>query len=155
MQETLQESEEQPITTLDEYEKHNLKTHYRVTGDLSGRVVELKPGFAKVSLITTNEMTADDKKLVHSGFLISSAIFCAMASVNDPYVTPLNANVKFLSPVKVGDIVIFEAIEKIQKGKRREIIVTGMLNNIKILTVELVALVFEEHILTNKLPQYK
>jgi len=78
-----------------------------------------------------------------------------MASVNDPYVTPLNANVKFLSPVKVGDIVIFEAIEKIQKGKRREIIVTGMLNNIKILTVKLVALVFEEHILTNKLPQYK
>ena len=154
MQEAAETKEEKSVS-VEDYEKQNLKTHYRVAGDLSGRVVELKPGYAKVSLITTNDMKADDKALVHSGFLVSAALFCAMGSVNDPFVTPLTTEIKFLSPVKVGDVVIFEAFEKIQRGKRREIKVTGMLNDVKIITCEVIALIFEEHILNDKLPKYQ
>jgi len=136
-------------------EKKGLRTHNRIRGDLCGRVVELKPGYAKISLKTTSEMIADEKGMIHSGFLFCAADFAAMACINDPYVFPLSGNVNFLTPVKNGDIIIFEAFEKYQNEKKREIEVKATLDDIKILTANFTALIFQEHILNNKLPEYR
>ncbi len=136
-------------------EKKGLRTHNRINGELCGRIVELKPGYSKVSLKTTTEMIADDKELIHSGFLFCAASFAAVACVNDPYAFLLSSEITFLSPAKNKDMIIFEAYEKYQNGRKREIEVKGFLDEIKILKGSFTILIFEEHILTDKLPQYK
>ncbi len=151
MAETLEEIQEE----LSHSEKKGLKAYNRINGELCGRLIELKPGYAKISLKTSTNMIADDKGLIHSGFLFCAANFAAMACVNDPYAFPLNSEVSFLSPVKNGDMIIFEAYEKYQNEKKKEIEVKGLLDDIKVLTATFTVLIFEEHILTNKLPQYK
>ena len=150
----MQEEIEAPLKNKNEKE-HFLKIYDKVPGDLFGRVVELRAGYAKVTLTTKEEMRADSKDLLNAGVIFSAALLAAMASVNDPNAAPLSSEVEFLAPAKVGDVIHFEAYEKYQKGKRREIEVIGTLNNIKIFTATFIALVFEEHILKSKLPKYK
>ncbi|NPA81385.1 MAG: hypothetical protein GXO31_02125 [Epsilonproteobacteria bacterium] len=155
------EAAEKEIEALEEeqenepHDKYFLRTHNKIPGDIFGRVAELRPGYAKVSLITTEIMAADEKGLLNGGVIFAAAFLAAMASVNDPNVAPLSSESEFLAPVKVGDTITFEAYEKFQKGKRREIEVIGSVNDIKIFTSTFIALVFEEHILKSKLPQYE
>ncbi len=150
----MQEEIETPLKEKKE-EEHFLKTYDKVPGELFGRLVELRAGYAKVILTTNEEMRADSKDLLNAGVIFSAALLAAMASVNDPNAAPLSSEVEFLAPAKVGDVLYFEAYEKYQKGKRREIEVIGMLNDMKIFTATFIALVFEEHILKSKLPKYK
>ena len=95
-----------------------VKTHNKIDREISGEPVELKEGYAKVILKTKPFMAADEKGLVHGGFLFSAADYAAMLAVNHPNVVLGFAEVSFLKPVKVGDTVEFVAEGETGKKKR-------------------------------------
>ena len=110
----------------------DLKTHTKISEKLCGKVVEQKSGYAKVVLETIDEMKVDEEGLVHGGFTFGAADFAAMAAVNHPNVVLVAADVKFTAPVKVGDVIEFEAniIEK--EGKKSKVEVIGKVYEIKV-----------------------
>jgi acyl-coenzyme A thioesterase PaaI-like protein len=63
---------------------HTLKTHLAVDSHLSGTVTKLEKDYAEVTLATHRQMCADEKGLIHGGFIFSAADFAAMAAVNIP-----------------------------------------------------------------------
>jgi acyl-CoA thioesterase len=128
-----------------------LKTHQRIDQSLCGTLVELKPGYAKVELDTTPQMVVDEMGLVHGGFTFAAADFAAMAAVNDPNVVLVSSECRFLSPVKVGDRVVFEAKELYKEARKRNIHVVGYFEDIKVFEGEFMAVVLERHVLKLKL----
>jgi acyl-coenzyme A thioesterase PaaI-like protein len=92
-------------------------------------------------------MVADDKGLVHGGFLFSSADFCAMLAVNEPNVVLGSASVKFLRPVKVAQEVLFEGRLVRREGKKWIVEVVGRRDGEKVFEGEFVCFVPERHVL--------
>ncbi len=124
-----------------------LNTHLEIDNTLSGKVVALDSGYARVVLHTTNAMRADRFGLVHGGFVFSAADFAAMSAVNDENVVLGSANVKFIAPVRVGEVVIFEAkITKI-KGKKEIVEVVGKVEEKEVFKGEFTAFVLDKHVL--------
>jgi len=132
-------------------EEQGLKTHLKINPGLCGNLIKLEDSYAEVELVTTPEMSVDSHNLVHGGFTFGAADFCAMAAVNDPNVVLVNSNCKFLSPVKVGDKVVFKAKQLHQESRKREIEVEGYLNEVKVFDGKFMAVVLEKHILALKL----
>ncbi len=102
-----------------------LKTHLKIDNSLSGKVICLEENYAKVVLKTTNIMSVDDEGLVHGGFCFCAADFAAMAAVNDPFVVLAKSDVKFLSPLKSGESVEFEAKVIKNDGRKQSVEVCG------------------------------
>ncbi|MEN3028013.1 MAG: PaaI family thioesterase [Aquificaceae bacterium] len=90
-----------------------LRTHLEIDTSLSGEVVELYEGYARLRLRTERRMMADETGLVHGGFIFSLADFCAMATINEPTVVLAQANISFLKPVVVGDELCGGKAEKV------------------------------------------
>ena len=124
-----------------------LDTHLGIDTTLCGRVTALEEGFARVWLHTTQAMVADEKGLVHGGFLFGAADYAAMAAVNDPNVVLGAAEVRFLAPVRKGESVIFEARVAEQKGKRRRVKVAGSVEGRGVFEGSFDAFVLEKHVL--------
>jgi len=124
-----------------------LKTHLKFNPKF-GRLVEITENGAKVVLETTEDMAVDEEGLVHGGFTFGAADFCAMASVNEPYVVLVKAtNCEFMAPVKVGDVVEFVG-EILMKEKRKvEVKVTGTLKEIKVFEGLFSCIVLDTHVL--------
>ena len=99
-------------------------THLAIDRRLCGRPVALASGRARVELATVSEMAADERGLVHGGFVFGCADYAAMLAVGDPLVVLAGAEVRFLAPVAVGETVIAEARVTGQEGRRREVEVT-------------------------------
>ncbi len=140
---------------IDDDESINLKTHTKIKKYLSGDIVTLKENYAQVKLSCTKEMAVDEMGLIHGGFTFSAADFAAMAAVNEPYVVLIGAVSKFLAPVKVGDIIIFEAYAKFEDARKREIDVVGSINDIKVFEGRFDAVILPEHVLKLKLKKVK
>ena len=140
---------------IDDDESINLKTHTKIKKYLSGDIVTLKENYAQVKLSCTKEMAVDEMGLIHGGFTFSAADFAAMAAVNEPYVVLIGAVSKFLAPVKVGDIIIFEAYAKFEDARKREIDVVGSINDIKIFEGRFDAVILPEHVLKLKLKKVR
>ena len=123
-----------------------LKTHLKFNPKF-GRLIEITDNGAKVVLETTEEMAVDEEGLVHGGFIFGAADFCAMASVNEPYVVLAKAtNCEFMAPVKTGDEVEFIG-EILMKEKRKvEVKVTGILNDIKVFEGLFSCVVLDMHV---------
>lgn len=132
-------------------ENIELKTHRRINQSLCGTLLELKDGYAKVELETTKEMAVDEFGLVHGGFTFMAADFAAMAAVNHPNVVLVSSECRFLSPVKVGDRVLFEAKELYKESRKRKIHVIGTFEDIKVFEGDFMAVVLERHVLKLKL----
>jgi len=128
-------------------EQIELKTHLKFNPKY-GRLIELTENGAKVILETTPDMAVDEEGLVHGGFTFGAADFCAMASVNEPYVVLVKAtNCEFMAPVKVGDAVEFVG-EILMKEKRKvEVKVTGTLKEIKVFEGIFSCVVLDTHVL--------
>lgn len=94
-------------------------THLQISPHLVGEAVELSPGHARARLVTNLEMCADDRGLVHGGFIFGLADFAAMLAVNDPHVVLGAAETRFLAPVRVGEVLQAEAEVVEEKGKKR------------------------------------
>jgi acyl-coenzyme A thioesterase PaaI-like protein len=130
-------------------EKIELQTHTKYNKKF-GQLVELKEDYAKVILETTEEMAVDEEGLVHGGFTFSAADFCAMATVNKPYVVLVRSQSEFMAPIKVGEIVEFES-EVLMKEKRKvEVKVIGKLNDIKVFEGTFSCVILDKHVLKKK-----
>lgn len=125
-----------------------LRTHRKIDTSLSGEVLELSEGYAKLRLRTDSRMVADELGLVHGGFIFSLADFCAMASVNEPTVVLAQANIKFLKPVRVGDELVAEGRLTRAEGKKRWVYVEVKRGEEKVAEGEFLCVVPERHVLS-------
>lgn len=97
-------------------------THTTINLDLVGRVLEIETDhFARISLVTNNEMVVDNKGLIHGGFTFGLADYAAMTAVNHPNVVLTDAQVHFVRPVKLGDILLALGRVEEKDGKRRKV----------------------------------
>lgn len=124
-----------------------LKTHLEINPRLTGKVVELKEGYAKVKLETSEVMRADAQGLVHGGFAFGAADYAAMAAVNDPNVVLAKSETKFLAPVRVGEHVVFEGNITQSSGAKHTVEVTGMIRDRKVFSGIFYTVVLENHVL--------
>jgi acyl-coenzyme A thioesterase PaaI-like protein len=131
--------------------KIELRTHKKINQTLCGKLIEQNEKSAKVKFEATEDMAVDDLGLVHGGFTFSAADFCAMATVNHPNVVLTNSKCKFLAPVKVGDIVIFESEMIFDDDKRQEINVVGKIDDIKVFEGIFGTVILQKHVLKLKI----
>ena len=131
---------------LDE-EEILLSTHERIDNDLCGKIEKMDKNGLELSLKTTPEMLADDKGLIHGGFIFSAADYAAMAAVNERNVVLVASNTQFLSPVRLGDNVNFKAVVRHKEGRKRNVNVTGYVLDIKVFDGEFKTVVTDRHVL--------
>jgi len=139
---------------INDYKEKNdtvLKTHENINQELCGEIEKLENGFVKLKLVTTRDMVADSKNLIHGGFIFSAADYAAMAAVNEKNVVLVASECQFLSPVKFGDIVNFVAKVRHKEGRKRNINVTGHVLEIKVFEGEFKTVVTDRHVLKLKL----
>lgn len=96
----------------------NISTHGHIDQMLCGRPLFVEDGNSTVELVTTQPMAADEKGLVHGGFIFGAADYAAMIAVNHPHVVLGASDVKFLKPVRVGETVTAKAQVQEVKGKK-------------------------------------
>ncbi len=125
-----------------------LKTHLKIDHSLSGDVLALEEGYARIELKTTDVMRADSEGLVHGGFCFSAADFAAMAAVNDPNVVLAKSESKFLAPVRVGEIVVFEANVISHEGNKYAIEVVGNVEQTDVFRGIFYTVVLKDHVLS-------
>ncbi len=99
----------------------DIRTHLGIDHALCGEPVEVAEGRAVVELATTKEMAADERGLVHGGFVFGLADYAAMLSVNHPNVVLAAAESKFLAPVVAGERVRAEAKVAHSDGTRARV----------------------------------
>jgi acyl-coenzyme A thioesterase PaaI-like protein len=95
------------------------RTHTRINARLCGEPIELAPGWAQVALALTPEMAADDRGLVHGGFVFGLADYAAMLAINHPNVVLGACEMRFLKPVRVSDTLVAWARLDAEQGKKR------------------------------------
>ena len=122
-------------------------THLAISGRLVGEPLTLDEGTASARLMTSSEMAADERGLVHGGFVFGLADYAAMLAVNDPLVVLGGADVRFTSPVAVGDEVVASARIVETKGKKRRVEVRARVGDREVLSGTLNAFVLDEHVL--------
>jgi len=124
-----------------------LNTHLNINSSLSGKVTKLANNYAEVLLHTTHQMVADEKGLIHGGFIFSAADFAAMCAVNDPNVVLGAATSKFIAPVKVGAAVLYRASVASEKQKKREVEVKAFVSDRLVFSGSFTTFVLESHVL--------
>ena len=124
-----------------------LHTHLSINNALCGKVTKLAVGYAEVLLHTTQQMTVDTQGLVHGGFVFGAADYAAMSVVNDPYVVLGSSSSKFVSPVRVGDVVLCKATILSEKGKKKVVEVQAFVSEKLIFEGSFTTFVLDEHVL--------
>jgi uncharacterized protein (TIGR00369 family) len=130
---------------------NEISTHQRIDPRFSGAPVELGSGSARVVLQTSAELLADERGLVHGGFVFSLADFAAMLAINHPNVVLGSAQVRFLKPVVAGESI--EALAELERreGKKHVVKVRVTRGVDVVLEGELVCFVPERHVLDSKI----
>lgn len=103
------------------------KTHRAIDPALSGSAEAWGGGRGRVRLETVPAMAADESGLVHGGFVFSAADHAAMLAVDHPHVVLGGAEVRFLRPCRVGDVLVAEAEAGEVEGKKHPVHVTARL----------------------------
>ena len=144
---------------LDENERDEegvvLSTHRKIDHRYSGYINDLSEGFAEVYLEIIEDMVVDDHGLVHDGFIFSAASFAAVSAVNEEYGIVIGSQAHFFSPVRVNDVVIFDAKSRQKDGKKRIVDVIGRVLDVKVFHGEFSVVVPDKHILSIKLTDLK
>lgn len=100
----------------------NVKTHVCADTRLLGIPVIIEDDMkAEVELKTIDEMTIDERGLVHGGFTFGLADYAAMLSVNHPNVVLGRSESRYTAPVRIGDVMRAKAVVKGREGKRRDV----------------------------------
>ena len=97
------------------------RTHPSIDRRLCGEPLELGEGTARVAFTGLPEMAADERGLVHGGFVFGLADYAAMLAVNHPHVVLAGAEVRFLKPVAVGERLVAEARVEESDGRRSRV----------------------------------
>ena len=125
----------------------NIFTHEKISQRLCGKPVMIEYGRSRVEYQTRSDMVVDDFGLVHGGFVFGLADYAAMIAVNHPNVVLGAAEVKFLKPVKVDDMVVAEATVTSQDGKKRIVKVDVTKNNDIVFSGIFTCFVLDRHVL--------
>lgn len=124
-----------------------VQTHGALNPELCGRPVELAPGRAVVEMAASVAMAADERGLVHGGFLFGLADHAAMLAVNHPNVVLASADVRFMKAVLVGDVLRAEATLKGEDRLARIVEVVVRRQDQPVLTGTFSCRVPERHVL--------
>ncbi len=128
-----------------------LETHTMINRYLCGELKKMEKGYVEVELQTEDEMVVDKLGLIHGGFVFSAADFAAMAAVNEKNVVLVATDCQFLSPVKLGDVVLVKAQLKHQEGRKRNVHVKAFVHDIKVFEGDFMTVITERHVLRLKL----
>jgi acyl-coenzyme A thioesterase PaaI-like protein len=97
---------------------------------------------------TTSRMAVDESGLVHGGFIFGLADYSAMIAVNHPHVVLASAEVKFLRPVRVHDVIVAVAIVTRTEGRKHVVSVTVEHGEVKVFQGEFFCFVPDKHVLS-------
>ena len=123
------------------------RTHLAIDPRLVGTPLELGDGTARVELTAAPEMAADERGLVHGGFVFGLADYAAMLAVNEPNVVLGSSEVRFLKPVVVGERLVAEAAVEEKSGKKIRVRVTVRRGGDEVFIGAFVCFVPERHVL--------
>ncbi len=126
------------------------RTHHLIDRRLCGEPEELRDGYCRVRLTTLDEMRADERGLVHGGFVFGLADYAAMLAVNHPNVVLGSAQVRFLKPVVSGEELVAEAMLVERDGRKRLVGVDVTRDGELVLRGEFVCFTPDEHVLTRR-----
>lgn len=124
-------------------------THQKINQELCGRPLEVKEGYSRVELVTTESMVADQSSLVHGGFIFGQADYAAMIAVNHPNVVLGGADVKFLKPVQAGETIVAEARVNAIDGKKNTVEVVVTRGEEKVFSGTFFCFVLGKHVLSS------
>lgn len=124
-----------------------VNTHEKADARLLGTPVLLEKGTAVVELTATEEMTIDDRGLIHGGFTFGLADCAAMLAVNDPLVVLGSADVKFTAPVKIGESMVATGVVDAVDGRRRDVSVEVSVGEKMVLEGTMACYVLQRHVL--------
>ena len=124
-----------------------LRTHLAIAADLCGTPCELREGYCRVELTAADEMRADERGLVHGGFVFGLADYAAMLAVNQPNVVLGSAQTRFVKPVVCGDSLVAEATVVGRDGRKRIVAVDVQRGDDLVFRGEFVCFVPDQHIL--------
>jgi acyl-coenzyme A thioesterase PaaI-like protein len=99
----------------------DVRTHLGLDHRLCGQPLDVGEGSAEVAFEALPEMAADERGLVHGGFIFGLADHAAMLAVNDPHVVLGSAEVRFLKPVVVGERLVARAAIEETDGRRSKV----------------------------------
>jgi acyl-coenzyme A thioesterase PaaI-like protein len=122
-------------------------THLGIDRGLVGEVTAVAPGTATARLVTRPDMAADDRGLVHGGFVFGLADYAAMVAVNDPHVVLGAAEVRFTAPVRVGQEVVARAVVESESGRKRAVSVVATADGAEVLKGTFTTFVLDRHVL--------
>jgi acyl-coenzyme A thioesterase PaaI-like protein len=92
-------------------------------------------------------MAADERGLVHGGFVFGLADYAAMLAVNDPHVVLGAAEVRFLKPVAVGERLVAVAQGETESGRRSRVTVEVRRGEDVVLAGSFVCVTLDRHVL--------
>ncbi|WP_320171181.1 PaaI family thioesterase [Maridesulfovibrio sp.] len=98
-----------------------IKTHESIDRSLCGEPVMVADGGSEVRMECLQCMAADASGLVHGGFIFGMADYAAMLSVNHPNVVLGAAEVRFMKPSRVGDVLVAKAKDT-TPGERKHLV---------------------------------
>ena len=122
-------------------------THLGIEPRLCGEPRELREGYCRVEMTASDEMRADERGLVHGGFVFGLADYAAMLAVNEPHVILGSAQVRFLKPVVAGELLSAEATVVERDGRKRIVAVDVARADDIVFRGEFVCFIPDEHIL--------
>ncbi|MCX7760196.1 MAG: MaoC/PaaZ C-terminal domain-containing protein [Hydrogenothermaceae bacterium] len=125
-----------------------IKTHLKINQKLNGTPISITEGQkGELLLRTTEDMVADEKGLIHGGFIFSAADYLAMITVNHPNVVLGSSSVRFIKPVKVGDEIIFKSEVILTEGIKSTVKVEGFKGEEKVFEGEFKCYSLDKHVL--------
>ncbi len=125
----------------------DVNTHKSISAKLCGTPLSLAPCRSTVRFVASPEMRADDADLAHGGFIFGLADYAAMLAVNHPFVVLGSAESTFLKPVRVGDILIAEAVVREESGRKRLVDVTVRREETEVFNGRFTCFVLDGHVL--------
>jgi acyl-coenzyme A thioesterase PaaI-like protein len=127
-----------------------VRTHLGLDRRLCGQPLAVEEGSAVVAFEALPEMAADERGLVHGGFVFGLADHAAMLAVNHPNVVLGSAEVRFLKPVAVGERLEARAVVEEADGRksrvRVEVLRTGSSTE-AVMAGTFLCFVLERHVL--------
>ena len=123
------------------------RTHLAIDPRLVGTPLEIGEGSASVVLVTLPEMAADERGLVHGGFVFGLADYAAMLAVNHPNVVLGSSEVRFLKPVRVGERLVASATVEETAGKKIRVRLVVRRGDEEVLAGGFVCFIPERHVL--------
>lgn len=134
----------------DSQPSYSPRTHLAIDRRLCGEPQELGDGLAFVSFMAAPEMAADDRGLVHGGFVFGLADYAAMLAVNDPNVVLGSAEVRFLKPVVVGERLVARAAVEETNGRKQRVRVDVLRGEEPVMSGSFSCFVLDRHVLEGR-----